>query len=372
MHTNPFSDWTFDCMGRYLFVIPTLANGGAERVVSVLSGAISRNGHSVSVIKYYKCPEEYPIDTGVNVVNLSGGGREDYLKMSYWEKIRLLRYHLKHEAPTFVIPFLYTVSRAVSLATIGMNVNVLQTIRIDPASAPSSRLHRMIRDCLVSQSKCSFVQNEKQREYFHKCRDKVHVLFNPVSESLLGVRPSFENRLYTICAAGRLEKQKNFTLLIDSFCKAFSKDGEAVLKIYGDGSLKDYLTEYIFQLGRGDSIQLMGRTEHIEDAYKCSDLFVLSSDFEGMPNALIEAMACGLPSISTDCPTGPSDLIEDGKNGLLVPMKDVNAMSLAILSMHSDRDRAIEMGQNARETIRQKCNADAIAKKMIEICESIE
>ena len=130
--------------------------------------------------------------------------------------------------------------------------------------------------------------------------------------------------------------------------------------------------EYISQLGRSDSIQLMGRTEHIEDAYKSSDLIVLSSDFEGMPNALIEAMACGLPSISTDCPTGPSDLIEDGKNGLLVPMKDVNAMSQAILRMYSDRNRAIEMGRNARESIRQKCDANAIAKKMIEVCESIK
>lgn len=358
-------------MGRYLFVIPTLASGGAERVVSVLSGAISRNGYSVSVIKYYECPEEYPMDSGVHVVNLSGGGREDYLRLSYWEKIRRLRLHLKNEAPMFVIPFLYTVSRAVSLASLGLHITVLQTIRIDPASAPTSKIHRMIRDYIVSHSKCSFVQNEKQKAYFYKCRDKVHVLFNPVSESLFGTNPSFDNRLFSVCAAGRLEKQKNFRLLIDAFCNAFPQDGEAILKIYGDGSLRGELSNYISQLGRQNTILLMGRTEHIEKAYESSDLFVLSSDFEGMPNALIEAMACGLPCISTDCPTGPSDLIEDEKNGLLVPMKDVNAMSNAIRKMYSERGKAIEMGRKARETIRQKCDADAIAKRMIEICESI-
>lgn len=359
-------------MGKFLFVIPTLANGGAERVVSVLSGALFRNGCSVSVVKYYECPEEYLVDSGVRVLNLSGGGREDYLQMSYWKKITLLRRAIKREKPDYVIPFLYPVSRAVVIASCGLPVNVLQTIRIDPSSAPSSRLHRRIRDFLVERSKCSFVQNEKQRSYFKGCLDKVHVLFNPVSESLFDIHPTFDNHVYTICAAGRLERQKNFKLLIDAFCRAFRNDENAILRIYGDGSLRDELTAYVVQLGRENSIILMGRVEHIEGELQKSDLFVLSSDFEGMPNALIEAMACGLPCISTDCPTGPSDLVEDGVNGLLVPVGNLNAMSDAIRKMFSDREQAVVMGSKAKATIRQKCDADAIAKKMIEICELIK
>ena len=357
---------------KFLFVIPTLSFGGAERVVSVLSGAICNQNQSVTIIKYYECDEEYRIDARVRVINLSGGDRKAYSQLSFGNKVKLLRASIKAETPDFIIPFMFSVAQTVNFATIGLPVTVIQSIRINPAIGPESKTKRLLRDYLVYRSKCTFVQNNQQKEYFKLRKDRIHVLYNPISEYMFDINPSFSNNAYTVCAAGRLEKQKNFKLLIDSFCEAFPKDGNAVLMIYGDGSLKDKLTEYVSLLERSDSIQLMGRTDHIEKAYECSDLFVLSSDFEGMPNALIEAMACGLPSIYTDCPTGPSDLIEDGKNGLLVPMKSVDAMSQAILRMYSDREKAIEMGQNARETIRQKCDADAIAIKMIEVCESIK
>lgn len=325
----------------------------------------------MSIIKYFDSDEEYRINPKVRVINLSGGNINAYSQLSFSNRIKALHVSIKVEGPDYVIPFMFSVAQAVHLATINLPVTVIQSIRINPAIGPKSKIKRLLRDLLVYRSKCTFVQNNQQKEYFKFRKDNIHVLFNPVSEYLFDLHPSFTNSVFTVCAAGRLEKQKNFRLLIDAFCNAFPQDGEAILKIYGDGSLKDELSNYISQLGRRNTILLMGRTEHIEKAYESSDLFVLSSDFEGMPNALIEAMACGLPCISTDCPTGPSDLIEDGKNGLLVPMNDVNAMSNAIQKMYSKRGKAIEMGRKARETIRQKCDADAIAKRMIEICESI-
>ena len=358
-------------MGRFLFVIPTLANGGAERVVSVLSSAIFRNGHSVSVIKYYNCPGEYSIDPGVHVVNLSGGDRDEYLKMSYWRKVSLLRCLIKREKPEFVIPFLYPLSLTVTISSIGLRTIVIQSIRNNPAKSPSAFLHRFIRNCLVYNAKCSIVQNESQRSYFKYRRNRIHVLFNPISESLFSITPSFASGQYSICSVGRLESQKNFKLLIDAFCEVFKDGDDVVLNIYGEGSLEEELKRYIFEKGRENSIQLKGRTTHIEDVYKNHDLFVMSSDFEGMPNALMEAMACGLPCISTDCPTGPSELIDDGVNGILVQVGDVTKLSEAIRRMFFNRKSAKQMGENAKKAVKEKCDSNSIAQQMIEICNSI-
>lgn len=357
---------------KYLFVIPTLSMGGAERIVSVLGNALYSNGRDVTVIKYYSCPDEYDTVPGVKIINLSGGSRNAYDGMSYFQKIRRLRSAIVSEKPDFIVPFLFQVARDVYLATQGLAVLVLQSIRIDPASGPASTYKRKFRDWLVYRSPCTFVQNERQRAYFKKNKDRIHVLYNPVSDSILQVEPAYPEQVFTICAAGRLEYQKNFPLLIDAFCRAFPKEGEAVLNIYGTGSQAASLERIVKERKRTGSIRLMGRTDRLAEVYRNCDLFVLSSDFEGMPNALIEAMACGLPCVSTDCPTGPSDLIDNGKNGLLVPVRDPEAMADAILRMCRDRDTAHAMGREAKETIRQKCDAGNIARKMISICEGIK
>ncbi len=358
-------------MSKFLFVIPTLAMGGAERVVAVLSSALARAGQDVYVLKYFGKDNEYPVGGGVKVLNLSGGKEEAYKQINVIKRVWLLRKMIKRVKPDFVLPFLFPVAQAVFFASVGIKTNVFQSIRISPSIAPSSKFQRFLRDYFVYQSECSFVQNEQQRQYFKpSVRHKIHVLYNPVSEDLFEVTPDFSNDIYTVCTAGRLENQKNFKLLIESFTQAFASNNKAMLQIYGEGNRKRELQDYIAEKGMTDRIMLMGRTNNIKEVYQKADLFVLSSDFEGMPNALLEAMACGLPCISTDCPTGPSDLIDNEVNGLLVPVRDNQQLSLAMSYMYEHPERARKMGVKAKEAIRQKCQADNIARKMIEICET--
>lgn len=358
-------------MKKYLFVTPTLSNGGAERVISVLASSLAATRH-VCVVKYYVLPNEYPIDIRVKTINLFCN-KEECEKTSFLGKVLKLRAVFKKESPDYIIPFTFLIALPTSFASVGLKTSIIQSMRIDPASAPKSKTRRRIRDFLVYKSKCSFVQNEKQRHYFkEKYRNKIHVLYNPVSEEMLNITPVYDNNIYTICSVGRLEKQKNFKLLIDSFENAFVGTGNVVLRIFGEGSCHEELNDYIQGKGLQNRVYLMGRSNNIAEVLRQASLFVLSSDFEGMPNALIEAMACGLPCVSTDCPTGPSDLIDNMHNGLLVKVSDVNSMSDGLRFMFDNPIHARQMGVAAKRTIEEKCKADNIAKQMISICESFK
>lgn len=356
-----------------MFVIPTLTTGGAERVVSILATALSECGQSVYVVKYYGSDNEYPVGDSVIQINMFGSDRSAYEDMSYIKKVTTLRSTIKKVQPDYVIPFLFQVALCTDFAVKGLKVDVFQSMRIDPAMSPKSRILRLIRDHLVYKSKCTFVQNEKQRLYFKpKARRKINIIYNPVSKEMFSIKPRYSNEKYTICSAGRLEKQKNIRLLIDSFEAVFAENEGVILNIYGEGSQKSDLEDYISTKQAASRILLKGRSNDIVQVFENSDLFVLSSDFEGMPNALIEAMACGLPCISTDCPTGPAELINDKQNGILVPVRDVEALANALNEMYMNQSSAKDMGIMAQKTIESKCNSELIARQMIQICESIK
>lgn len=359
-------------MKKYMFITTTLSNGGAERVISILASSIAELGYETYIVKYYSVDSEYPVSGKVNIINLSGGKITDYQKINYIEKVKRLRHIIKENKPDYVLPFLFQVALCTDFATWGLETTTIQSIRINPASGPSSKLLRMLRDHLVYKSKCTFVQNQSQKDYFKKTHhDKIHVLFNPVSEELLEAEWIPEQDKFIICGVGRLEIQKNFKLLMDAFQEAFSDAPEAVLRIYGEGSQGADLKAYAENLDIKDRIQMMGRSNDIKSVYRAASLFVLSSDFEGMPNALIEAMAVGVPSISTDCPTGPADLISDGENGMLVPVNDKGAMVKAMRWMYEKRGSSATMSKSAKEAIRRLCSPKQIAQKLINVCESI-
>ena len=143
------------------------------------------------------------------------------------------------------------------------------------------------------------------------------------------------------------------------------------LKIYGDGKLKSSLNNYIKELGLQENIQLCGRTNNIVEVLKKSDLYILSSNAEGMPNSLMEAMALGLPCISTDCPTGPSDLITHGVNGRLIPIKDEEKLTKSIKHIINNPVESIKMGTNARKTIIDKYGQSTSAKNIMEYLNNI-
>lgn len=358
---------------KYAFILQTISQGGAERVVSILSNTLTEIGEDVSIIKFFSVDGEYAVSKKVRVYSVSDGDVTAYHKMGRIQRAYALRKILKKIQPDCIIPFTYPVAQLTELATVGMKVNVFQTIRINPALGPAQNRKRWLRDHLVYRSKCTFVQNAQQKDYFKpKYHSRIHVLSNPVSEELFSVSPKVPNSEFVVSALGRFTEQKNYRLMIDAFSDAFQDEPSAKLIIYGEGPMREACQAYIDEHGMTSKIKLMGRTNDITAVFRESDLYVLSSDWEGMPNALIEAMACHVLCISTDCPTGPSDLIRGGVNGLLIPVGDRKAMKEAMRYAFSlPYSERIAISKRGRETVRNKCSAQSIAREMMSVCETV-
>ena len=350
---------------KILFVIPSLSKGGAERVISILASELVKQGYNASILIYFKTENEYEVDDNVKKIYLSGGFEAEYNNMNYISRLTKLRGFIKSENPDYVIPFLSHVCIQTCVALFGLKYKIVQTVRNDPKTLPSGKVHRLLRDVFIRFSYKTFVQNQEQKNYFNKkIHNKIFVLPNPVRGDLFNINHKNKNEKIIIASDGRLNSQKNFFMLIDAVDKIAKKYNNIELRIYGDGDLKEELQQFIDSKGLSETFRLMGRTNDMKTMLSSIDLYVLSSDFEGMPNSLMEAMAAGVPCISTDCPTGPSDLIEDGVNGLLVPVGDTLAMSRAIEKMlfESDKDSMAEKG---REFIKSNFSADVIVNKLL-------
>lgn len=357
-------------MRKIMFIIPSFASGGAERAVANLSSQLAKSGEDVTVVIYFRMKDEYDVDRRVKVINLSGGDEKQYASIPYFTKIRMLRKIIKSCNPDYILPFLPQITIHATLAGFDLYHKIIHTLRNNPAITPPNRIKRFLCNTIICTSWKTIVQNEEQKEFYPALfHHKIYTLFNPVSQQLIDIQKDYRTEINKVIAVGRLDEQKNFSMLIRAFREVVSKHPSVELEIYGEGQLKDELNREINDLGLATSIHLMGRSNNMKTVYQNADLFVLTSNYEGMPNTLIEAMAVGLPCISTDCETGPADLIENNQNGLLVPVGDDHQLAVAIMSMIDDPYGAIVKGKKAKQTVFKKCGIESICGQLIEICE---
>ena len=352
---------------KYMFVIPSLSKGGAERVVSVLASGLAQTDAEVVILRYFKTDADYSVDDKVKVITLSEGYEKDYEKISRFSRFARIAKIFKQEEPDAIIPFLHRVDiQCYISASIKYRKRIIHTLRVSPYNTKG--IGKKMHYFLINHTNKSIVQNQSQKDFFKEGSQKrIHILPNPVKSEFLDECVTLDDSRFVAVASGRLLPQKNFPMLIKAFSSfAFDKEG-VFLHIYGEGSNKETLQSLIDELGCGEKIKLMGRTNDLVSVYKNVNLFILSSNFEGMPNALLEAMAIGLPCISTDCPTGPSEMIVNGENGLLVPVDDAKKMKEAIEFMYNNRDRAEGMGKCARAYVAENYRVDKIVNKFIEI-----
>lgn len=338
---------------KIICYINRLCDGGAERVMSVLANGLARREHQVTVVTEYCSPNDYALDANVRRVILEGAfsGPSTRGRIARTiKRIVKLRSLCKKEQANIVISFMEDANSRAIFATKFLKTKNLISIRIDPEVLLKNRTKRIQLTLIDPMANGCVFQTQKAKLALPiRLQRKSKVIFNPVSDVFFETTHAAmqENR---IVACGRLEKQKRFDLLIDAFDKVCDEFPDYRLEIYGVGALQQQLQTQIDSLGRQDRIRLMGRSEDIPDMIKTASLFVLSSDFEGLPNALMEAMVLGLPVVSTDCGGGGARaLVEDGVDGILVPVNDVDALADAIRNTLADPDAAKLRGKKASE-----------------------
>lgn len=332
--------------------INKLNDGGAERAMSVVANGLAQLGHRVSMVTDYSAETEYPLNASVERLVLDGeftGVTSKGRAQRTLRRISNLRNICKAQEADVVLSFMRESNFRAILATCFLKTKNLISVRIDPKIGYRNKVVAMLAKLLYPMANgCVFQTQEAQAWFSNKIQRKSRVIFNPVSEAFYSVQgtPGRDKR---VVSCGRLSKQKRFDLLIDAFDKVADDFPEYTLEVYGVGELQERLQAQIEELRRTDRIRLMGRCEDVPNAIKDASLFVLSSDFEGLPNALMEAMALGLPVISTDCGGGGARaLIDNGVDGQIVPCGDADALASAIGASLNAPVEMARRGENAR------------------------
>lgn len=360
-------------MKKILFAITGLGGGGSERVVSVWASQLAERGYDVGIFTYARKAGEYEVSPKVQRLTMTENIK-DYLAMSYPKRYRLMREKVKVFAPDVVIGFLPRMQVWLAAVTVGLGVKRIDTVRNSPWHFYNGVMTKQLWKLCFRTGDLTILQSEDQKPFFSKAVQKKCVIVpNPLNEAYEKEgKTEFSEKATRFVAAGRLSKQKNFPLLIKAFAKACEVHPDITLDIYGKGTdaYTSELQALIDALGVSDRVRLCGRTDNMHGELMEHDAFVMSSDFEGMPNALAEAMATSLVCISTDCKTGPRDLIKDGENGFLVPTGDVDAMAERIKAVAELDAEAIKgMGAAARRYVTELCGRENSLKKLIQAIE---
>ena len=259
---------------------------------------------------------------------------------------RLRQYIQQAACDAFVVMLPITTILLLSLKRI-IKAPVIAAERCSPAAY--SGMKRFLLRKLARKADAWVFQTDDAKKWYGNRIRQGEVIPNAINQDFLR-EPYTGEREKTIAAAGRFTAQKNFSLLLDAFGAVADQYPEYRLVIYGKGPQEQMLREKAETVGLADRVEFPGYVENMAEELEKAGMFVLSSDFEGMPNALMEAMALGLPCISTDCPCGgPAFLIRNGENGLLIPVGDAAAMAKALSELLQSPEKAAALGQNARE-----------------------
>lgn len=363
-------------MKKILFHLNCLEYGGAERVVSNLANQFAKEGYEVIVATEWQGEEEYELDERVRRVHVGlKENDENRLRISKaWRRFFYLRQFILREKPDVTLAFAKKAIYRALGATLFTKEKVIIAVRTNPVGHYDYPIDRIMIPILFPHATGAVFQTKGQRDFFPKyIQEKSTIILNPLHDKYINTKLP-ENRVKTVVHSGRIVYFKNQDMLIRAFAKVHEKHPEYDLKIYGgdsfDGTMQ-VLLKTIEDCNADDYVKLMGNSDSLDRELINGALYVFSSDWEGLPNALLEAMALGLPVVATDCPCGgPGTVIEDGVNGLLIPIKDVKAMEDAINRLIENPEFAESLGREAKK-ICERLNGVAIIDQWRKYIEKI-
>ena len=356
-----------------LLAISSLSAGGAERVISEMANWWAAHGRDVAVLtleNFY--PDHYSLHPRVKRITIDWQLPRTRLHIP-WQFARhqaMLRSAVLGCGPDALISFIDLTNIHLLFALAGTGVPQIVTERTNPRRHRIGLVWSFARRLLYPLSRALVVQTHAVARWAGRVvpKKKVAVIPNFVRE-MPGPGEN-ASREKVILAVGRLGREKGHDLLIRAFA-ALGRGREGWrLVILGEGPERSSLERLALTLGLGCEVIMPGVVrEPAEWLYKAG-LFVLPSRYEGFPNSLLEAMACGCAVIAADCPSGPGEIVSHGQNGLLVPPDDVDALSASLLRLMGDENLRASLGNRARD-VRSRFSREKIMAQWDELVESV-
>ena len=358
-----------------MFAISSLNAGGAERVLSNMANFWARKGWAVSIVTLDDVSNDpfYPLDPRIKCIRLNQLSNSSNMIIGCvknWQRVSQLRRTIRKNNPNVIISFIDTMNVLILLASLRLGIKVVVSERIDPKLHSIGYIWKLLR--LVTYHMMAdhiIVQTQRAKGYFPATlHSRVLVVPNAVTvdHEVRTTSLVVDAQKPCVISIGRLVEQKGFDVLISAFAKLKSKFPSWTLNIYGEGPLRSNLESLCRELEISSWVRFHGRIHNPYTVLYQANIFVLSSRFEGFPNVLLEAMACGLPVISTDCPSGPREIIQNGKNGILVPSENDEALANAMEWLMVNEVERQRLGICAKD-VAQCFSADEIMKKWEEI-----
>ena len=350
---------------KLALVIFSLAEGGAERVMSLMANYWSRKGMEVSLITLASADSDvYQLDQKVHRVALGVGKDSDNpieAMVNNLHRVGHLREALQTIRPEVVICFMEATNVLTILATRGLGVKVVVMERTSPDSHQVGWFWNTLRRMTYRFADRVGVQTERSRAWAEGLTDpaSVFVLSNAINlassagggEVNLRALAHLPNQARVVVSMGRLAPEKGFDLLIQAFAQLATSHPDFHLVILGEGADRSALEQARERSGLAGRVHLPGRVSNPMEYLRQCDLFVMSSRYEGFPMALCEAMACGLPVISFDCPTGPGEIIRNEVDGILVPAGDLQGLTDTMHRLMSDGTARRVLGARGPEVL---------------------
>lgn len=351
-------------MKKISFVIGGMTRGGAERVISILANQYAKDGWDVDIVMMLDYVVGYELDERIKLIDMTVDKKKKFKSAPKW--VLSFRSYAKKRKPDVIVSFVARINIVVLLATLGLRLPIVISERNDPAADGRSKVIDILTKALYPKAKAIVFQTQRALNYFSgRIKELGVIISNPISTECCASHSTKK-----IVSVGRLAPQKNQKILIEAFYELVKTHNDYSLYIFGEGCLRDELDQLIKNLKLENKVFLPGNVPDVHHQIADAEMFVLSSDYEGLSNALLEAMMIGLPCISTEC-AGSDEIIIDGENGLLVPVGDKEQLIKAIEFLMLNKEERKTMAAKGRKSV-EKCNASYVLVQWKQTIEALK
>ena len=351
---------------KVLFVNHCLTGGGSEKAMALIANYFATRGYEVEMLLLNEQPRTYSIDRRIKVTECYCPIERNKL-IWHFNRIKTIRKAIKNCAAPTVITFMWDINMNVILACAGLGKKIIASERCDPHSEPRKLMWFAMNFVLPFADMTVFQTHMVQTYYPQRVQRRSVVIPNAISDNIPEPDRDPSKIRKEIIGVGRFTEQKNFEMLIKVFAEVYRKYSDYKLIIYGDGPLRTKYEEQIIRLGLSGVVSLPGYLQNVNERMRYAAIYVNSSNYEGISNAMLEAMAMGIPCVCTDCPVGGARMvIQNGVNGMLVPLGDDFEMIESIFNLLSHRD-LYEKIQEESSKIRELLSIKKIGNEWVDL-----